>query len=117
MEECSSFSTSLPVCAITWLFYLSHSYWYKVESQSLLRCVSLMTKDVEYFLKCFWPFEILLLWILCLAPYPSFVIGLFWGESNILNSLYILDISHPYLVTLTKQVKTLYDKNFKSLKK
>jgi hypothetical protein len=33
MEECSSFSTSLPASAVTWDFDLSHSDWYELESQ------------------------------------------------------------------------------------
>jgi hypothetical protein len=33
MEECSSFITSSPESAVTWVFYLSHSHWYEVESQ------------------------------------------------------------------------------------
>ena len=33
MEECSSFSTSLPASAVTWIFDLSHSDWWEVESQ------------------------------------------------------------------------------------
>jgi hypothetical protein len=33
MEECSSFSTSSSVSAVTWVFDLSHSDWCKVKSQ------------------------------------------------------------------------------------
>jgi hypothetical protein len=33
MEECSSFFTSLPSSAVTWIFDLSHSDWCEVESQ------------------------------------------------------------------------------------
>jgi hypothetical protein len=33
MEECFSFFTSFPACAVTWVFDLSHSDWYKVKSQ------------------------------------------------------------------------------------
>ena len=33
MEECSFFSTSSPASSVTWVFYLSHSDWYGVESQ------------------------------------------------------------------------------------
>jgi hypothetical protein len=33
MEECSSFSTSSPASAVTWIFDLSHSDWCEVESQ------------------------------------------------------------------------------------
>jgi hypothetical protein len=32
MEECSSFSTSTPASAVTWIFDLSHSDWCEVES-------------------------------------------------------------------------------------
>jgi hypothetical protein len=33
MEECSSFSTSLPASAVTLIFDLSHSDWCEMESQ------------------------------------------------------------------------------------
>ena len=33
MKTCSSFSTSFPASAVTWVFYLSHSDWYEIESQ------------------------------------------------------------------------------------
>jgi hypothetical protein len=33
MEECSSFSTSTPASAVTWVFDLSHSDCCEVESQ------------------------------------------------------------------------------------
>ena len=32
MEECSSFPTSLPASAVTWIFDLSHSDWCEVKS-------------------------------------------------------------------------------------
>ena len=36
MEECFSFSTSLPTSAATWVFYLSHSDWCEVGFQGCL---------------------------------------------------------------------------------
>jgi hypothetical protein len=39
--------------------------------RTILICVSWMTKDFGH-LSAFWPFEILLLWILALALYPIF---------------------------------------------
>jgi hypothetical protein len=66
-------------------------------------------------------FDIPQLRILCLALYPIFIGLLGSLESNFLNSLYILDISPLSDVGLvkifTKQVKGLYEKNFKYLKK
>jgi hypothetical protein len=50
MEECSPCSISAPACADPWTFDLSHSDGWEV---SLLICISLMAKDVEYFFKCF----------------------------------------------------------------
>jgi hypothetical protein len=59
----------------------------------LLICISLMIKDVEYFLRCFSAIPILQLRILCSFA-PNFLIRLFGSlESNVLCSLYILDIS------------------------
>ena len=55
MEECFSFSTSLPASAVTWIFHLSHSDWYEVESRGASQ-----------------PFDIPQLRILCLALYPIF---------------------------------------------
>jgi hypothetical protein len=36
MEECSSFSTSLPASAVTWVFDLSHSDWCELVELSTL---------------------------------------------------------------------------------
>jgi hypothetical protein len=49
MEEYSTYSTSLPAWAIICGFDLSHSDRGKMEPQSPLICISLMTKDVEHF--------------------------------------------------------------------
>ena len=38
----------------------------------VLICISLIAKEVEHDLKCLWPFEVLLLRILCSVPYPIF---------------------------------------------
>jgi hypothetical protein len=38
-------STSSPICAVPWVFHLSHSDGYKVESQN----ISLITKEIEHF--------------------------------------------------------------------
>ena len=39
MKEGSSFSTALTTCAVTLVFDLSHSDWFKVESQGLFDLV------------------------------------------------------------------------------
>ena len=49
MEECFSFSTSLPASAVTCVFDLSHYDWSELETQGCLICISLMTKGVEHF--------------------------------------------------------------------
>jgi hypothetical protein len=64
--------------------------------------ISLMTKGAKHVFRCFSPFIISPLRIICLALY-CILIGLFdsW-ESNFLNSLYILDISPLSDVGLVK---------------
>jgi hypothetical protein len=56
MEEYSPCSISWPVCDVTGVFDLSYSEWIlaKVESQGLLICISLITKNFEHFIRCFW---------------------------------------------------------------
>jgi hypothetical protein len=56
MEECTTFSTYSPASAVTWVFDLCHSDLCEVGSQGLsviLICISLITKDFEYFFNCF----------------------------------------------------------------
>ena len=99
----SSFSTSLPAPVFSWVFDLSHSDWCEVKSQGCLICVSLMTKDVEHFFRCF-----SVIWYSSgenslFSSVPHFLIGLFVSlESNFLSSLYILDISPLSDVGLVK---------------
>jgi hypothetical protein len=60
----------------------------------VLICVSLMTKDVEYFLRCFLPIRYSSVVNSLVNSVPQFLIGLFdFLESNFLSSLHILDIS------------------------
>ena len=53
---------------------------YKMIAQSCLICISLMTKDVEQFLKCLLTIEFLLLIVLGLELYPVFILDylVFW---------------------------------------
>jgi hypothetical protein len=60
----------------------------------VLICISQMTKDVEYFFRCFSVTWYSLGENFCLVTYPIFKIGLFGSlESNFLSSFNILDIS------------------------
>ena len=86
MEQCSPCSTSLPAFAVTWIYDLKYSNGYKMETQSVLPCISLMTKEFIHFFKSFWPFKIPQLRILCLVLKPIFyLVGFcfcllcFWG--------------------------------------
>jgi hypothetical protein len=60
---------------IFFIFYLSHSNGYKVESQGLLICISLITKDVEYFffiyLSCIGYFSIYISSVILFPGFPS----------------------------------------------
>ena len=49
MEECSLYHTSSPAQAVISVFDLGHSYR---NLRVVFICISLMAKDVEYFLKC-----------------------------------------------------------------
>jgi hypothetical protein len=77
MEECSSFSTSSPTCIITWRFDLSHSVWYKMESQGSFYLHFCLLRTLMISSGASQPFEIPQLWILDLVLHPIFLIGLF----------------------------------------
>jgi hypothetical protein len=60
-SECSTFSTSSPVCTVTWVFYLGHYDGVRWNFRIIWICISLITKDLNTSLSVFQPFEILLL--------------------------------------------------------
>ena len=69
----------------------------------VLICISLMTKDIKNFFKCFLAIPVPLLRVLCLTPYSIFKIGLFGLlVCTFLGSLWILDISPLLAVGLVK---------------
>ena len=79
-------STSLSASAVTWVFDLSHSDWCKMESQSRLICISLMAKDVEYFLSASWPLKVPLLRIQNLLNFWRFKapsLFTYWKPANV----------------------------------
>ena len=58
----------------------------------VLICISLMSENVEQFLKCFWMFENLLLRILCLDLYLIINWIILYFDVYFMSSLYILEI-------------------------
>ena len=102
MEKCSSFFTSSPAspkfltCTI-----LTDVRW---NLRVVLICISLMTKDVEHFLRRFSVIRYSSVENSLFSSVPQFLkIGLFVSlESNFLSSLYILDISPLLDVGLVK---------------
>jgi hypothetical protein len=82
MEECLSFSTSLPICTVTFVFYVKHSDWCKGESQGSLSSFFLIIKDVQHFIHAFLLLRIRLLGILVLDQYNifklSYLASYFW---------------------------------------
>ena len=50
MEDCTSFSTSMPACAVTILGILTGMNWNLLV---ILVCISIMTEDFAHFFKCF----------------------------------------------------------------
>ena len=91
MEECSSFFTSFPASADTWVYYLNHSVWCEVESDGCFY-LNFTPGCWKKVLNASQPFNIPSLKILNLALYPI-LIGLFGSLVFILSSWYILDIS------------------------
>ena len=68
-----------------------------------LICISLITKDVEYFFRCFSAIQVSIVEKSLSISVPHFLIGLFGSlESNFLISLYILDIISLSNVQLVK---------------
>jgi hypothetical protein len=71
MEECSSFSTSLPASSVTWVFDLSHSDWCEVESQGYFGLhFPDWLKMLNIFLGASEPFKFPQLRTVCLTLYP-----------------------------------------------
>jgi hypothetical protein len=69
----------------------------------VLICISLMTKDVEHFFRCFSTLQLSSVENSLFSSVPYFLIGLFGSlESNFLSSLYILDINPLSDVGLAK---------------
>jgi hypothetical protein len=94
MEEFSSFPTSSPTCVITWSLYLSHFNWCKVDLRFILIWISLITKDFEYFFRCFSAIQSSSVMNSWFSSIPHFMILLFSIlVFNFWNSLHMLDIS------------------------
>ena len=53
MEECFSFSTSLPASAVTGIFILAFLTGVRWNLMVVLICISLMIKDAEHLFRCF----------------------------------------------------------------
>ena len=71
----------------------------------VLICISLMTNDVEHFLRCFLPILYFSVENSLFSSVPHFLIESFYSlESNFLSSLCILDISPLSDVGLVKNV-------------
>jgi hypothetical protein len=69
----------------------------------VLNCISLITKDVEHFSRCFSAAQYSSVVNHLFSSVPHFLIGLFGSlESNFLSSLYIFDISPLSDVGLVK---------------
>ena len=89
--------------------------WYLIV---VLICISLIAKEVEHDLKCLLAIRSSSVVNSLFRSVPHFLIGLIRVlVSSFLSSLYILEIIKYLGVTLTKEVKDLFDKNFKVLKK
>jgi hypothetical protein len=69
----------------------------------VLICISLKSKDIEHFFRCFSANQVSSVENSLFSSVPHFLTGLFGSlESNFLNSLYILDISPLSDVGLVK---------------
>ena len=76
----------------------------------VLICISLMTKDVEHFFKCFSAIQDSSVENSLFSSVPHSLIGLFGSlKSNFLSSLYILDISLLSNVGLVKDFSLSVD--------
>jgi hypothetical protein len=94
MEECSSLSTCSPTYAVNCVFDLSHTDWYKVESQDGFICISMITKNFQHFFRCCSTIQDSLVVNSQFTSISHFLIGLFgFFVINFLSSLYILDIN------------------------
>ena len=92
MEECSSFSTFLPRCAVTLISDFSHIVFEKCKLRVILICTAIITNDFEHFCKWFssiWDFSVVNSLFSSISHFYWFV----FLEVTILSSLYILDIS------------------------
>ena len=102
MEERSSFTTSSPASAVTWVFDLSHPAWYEVGSQVHFDCISQMTSGVEHFFRCFSAIQVSSVESFLCRSTPHIFIVLFGSLENNLSSLNKLEISPQPDVGLVK---------------
>lgn len=85
--------------------------WYDKGQLNILICISQTTKDIEQFLKCFWPLEFIL-WKIVYSVHNQFINWMSWvrGIENIqffIYSTYYSLMSYIYLTIFFHSVSCL----------